>query len=86
MQEHQVGSLNSCFSELQQPACAQRLELEDDHHGYIESRREQLRLQEELSLKEEALRELDTRWEKLRELKNYESTNSSALAFPAFVK
>ena len=43
-QEHQVGSLNSCISELQQQAHAQRLELQDAHHGYIESRRERARL------------------------------------------
>ena len=40
-QEHQVGSLNNCIDELQQQANAERLELEDAHHGYIESRREQ---------------------------------------------
>ena len=39
--EHQVGSLNNCICKLQQHACAQRLELEDAHHGYVESRREQ---------------------------------------------
>ena len=47
-QEHQVGSLNSCIDELQQQAYVQRLELEDAHHGHIESRREQSRQQEEL--------------------------------------
>ena len=56
-QEHQVESLTNCIDELQQQAYAQRLELEDAHHGYIESRREQSRLQEELSMKEKALRE-----------------------------
>ena len=55
-QEHQVWSLNSCIDELQKQAYAQRLEFEDAHHGYIESRREQLRLQEVWSLKEKALR------------------------------
>ena len=57
-QEHQVGSLDNCIDELRQQATAQRLELEDAHHGYIEfeSRREQFRLQEELSTKEKALR------------------------------
>ena len=44
-QEHQVGSLNGWIKELQQQAHAQRLELQDAHHGYIESRREQARLQ-----------------------------------------
>ena len=46
-QEHQVGSLNYCISELQQQAYAQRLELQDAKLGYIESRREHVRLQEE---------------------------------------
>ena len=55
-QEHQVGSLSNCIDELQQQAHAQRLELEDAHNGYLESRREQFRLQEELSMKERALR------------------------------
>ena len=34
-QEHQVGSLNNCISELQQHAYAQRLELRDAQHGYV---------------------------------------------------
>ena len=41
-QEHQVGSLNNCIGELQQQAHAQGPELRDAHHGYNESRREQL--------------------------------------------
>ena len=56
-QEHQVGSLNDCISELQQQAYAQILELQDAQHGFFESRREQVRLQEELSLKEKVLRD-----------------------------
>ena len=32
-QDHQVGSLNTCIDELQKQAYAQRLELEDAHHG-----------------------------------------------------
>ena len=60
-QEHQVGALNNFFNELLQPAYAQRLELQDAHHGCIESRREQVRLQEELSLKEKVLRDNQTR-------------------------
>ena len=60
-EEYQVGSLNSCINELQQQAYAQRLELQDAQHGYIESRREQSRLQEELSMKERALRETQKR-------------------------
>ena len=46
-QEHQVGSLNKCIGELQQQAYALRLALQDAQHGYVESRREQVRLQEE---------------------------------------
>ena len=46
-QEDQVGSLNNCIGELQQQACAQRSELQDAHHGYVESRREQVRLHEQ---------------------------------------
>ena len=55
-QEYKVESLNNCIHELQQQTYTQRLELEDAHHGYAESRREQVRLQEELVMREEALR------------------------------
>ena len=37
------------------------MELQDVHHGYIESRREQVRLQEELSMKEKVLRDTQIR-------------------------
>ena len=53
MLEYKVESLNTCIHELQQQTCAQRLELEDAHHGYLESR-----LQEELVMKEKAFRGL----------------------------
>ena len=43
-QEHKVESLNKCINELQQQAYAQRLDLENAHHGYVEFRREQVRL------------------------------------------
>ena len=56
-QEHKVESLN----ELQQQTCAQRFELEDAHHGYVESRREQVRLREELVMKQKALRDTQIR-------------------------
>ena len=46
---------------------AQRLELQDAQHGYVESRREQVRLQEELSLKEKAFR--DTQMHEMGEMK-----------------
>ena len=54
-QEYKVESLNTCIRELQQQTYAQRLELEDAHLGYVESPREQVRLQEELVMKEKAL-------------------------------
>ena len=60
-QEHKVESLNNCIDELQQQACAQRLDLENAHHGYVESRQEQGRLQEELVMKEKALPETPIR-------------------------
>ena len=60
-QEHKVESLNTCIDELQQQGYAQRLDLDNDHHGYFESRREQGRQQEELVMKEEALRETQIR-------------------------
>ena len=56
-QEYTVESLNTCISEHQQQTYAQRLELEDAHLGYAESRRERVRLQEEFIMKEKALRD-----------------------------
>ena len=56
-QEDKVESLCNCINELQQQASAQRLDLENTHHGYVECRRVQVRLQEELSLKEKVLRD-----------------------------
>ena len=53
-QEHRVESLNNCINELQQKACALRLDLKNTHHGYVESRREQVRLQQELVMKEKS--------------------------------
>ena len=60
-QEHQVRSLYSCINELQQQTYAQRKELQDAHHGCVEFRREQSRLQEELVMKERALRDTQIR-------------------------
>ena len=37
-EEHQVGSLYNCISELQQQAHAQILEVQDAQHGHIEFR------------------------------------------------
>ena len=39
-QEYKVESLDTCIRELQQQTCAQRLELEDAHFEYADSRRE----------------------------------------------
>ena len=60
-QEYKVESRNTCTSEVQQRTYVQRLELEDAYHGYVESRREQVRLQEELVMTEKALRDTQTR-------------------------
>ena len=60
-QEYKVESLDTCISELQQQTYAQRSELEDAHHGYVESRREQVRPQEKLVMKERALRDTQIR-------------------------
>ena len=65
-QDYKRESLNTCISELQQQTYAQRLEFENAHHGYVESRREQVRLQEELVMKEKALR--DTRSRSIHEM------------------
>ena len=55
-QENKVESLDTFMSEHQQQIYAQRLDLEDAHHGYVESQREQVRLQEELVMKKTAFR------------------------------
>ena len=60
-QEYKVASLNTCISEIQQQTYAQRLELEDAHLGYVESRREQVRRQEELVMKEKVFRDAQIR-------------------------
>ena len=71
-----VESLNKCIGELQRQTEEQRLALQDAQHGFVESRREHVRLQEELSIKEKVLRNTQIRnvhqVEKLRELKNSE--------------
>ena len=60
-QEQKVESLNNCINELQQQAYSQRMDLENAHHGCVESRREQVRLQEEFDMKEKATRETQIR-------------------------
>ena len=67
-QEYKVESLDTCIHEFQQHTYAQRLELEEVHHGYVESRREQVRLQEEVVTKENAIR--DTQITSIHEMVN----------------
>ena len=52
MQELHVESLSKCIGELQRQTEEQRLALQDAQYGFVESRREQVHLQEELSMKE----------------------------------
>ena len=69
-QEYKVESLNTCITELQQQTYAQWLDPEDAHHGYVESQREQVRLQKEFVIKEKALRDTQiTSIHKTEELK-----------------
>ena len=60
-QEHKVESLDNYVNELQQQAYARRLELENARHEHVESRREQVRLQKELCMKEKAIRDTHIR-------------------------
>ena len=55
-QELHVESLNKCIGELQRQTEEQRLALQDAQYGLVESRREKVRLQEELSMKEKVHR------------------------------
>ena len=50
MQEIHVESLNKYIGELQRQTEEQKLALQDAQDGFVESRREQVRLQEELSM------------------------------------
>ena len=71
-----MESLHTCNNDLQPETYAQRLELQDAHHGNVQSRREQVRLQEELVMKEKHFEMLRLEVCTRRELKNYDSTNS----------
>ena len=68
-QEYKVEYLSKYISERQQHADVQRLKLEDTHHGYVESRREQVRLQEELAMKEKAIRGTQISMHEMGEMK-----------------
>ena len=60
-QELHVESRNKYISELQQETYDKRLALQDAQYGFVESRREQVRLQEELSMTEKVLRNTQIR-------------------------
>ena len=60
-QELHVESLNKCIGELQRQTEAQRLASQDAQYGFVETRRERARLQEELSMKEKVLRNTQIR-------------------------
>ena len=68
-QDCEVDSLDACIKELQRQAHFQRLELEDAHFGYEESRREQVRLEEELALSERERTLRNTRISNIHEIK-----------------
>ena len=51
-QELHIESLNKCIGELQRQTEAQRLASQDAQYGFVESRREPARLQEELIVHE----------------------------------
>ena len=76
-QECKVDSFNTRMRELQRRTHSQRLELDDAQFGHEESRREQVRLQEELALRERALRDTRIRGiHEMEELRNCKLTNS----------
>ena len=60
-QELHVESLNKCIGALQRQTEGQRLALQDAQCGFVESRREQVRLREVLSMKENFLRNTQIR-------------------------
>ena len=67
-QELHVESLNKCIGEQQLQTEARRLALQDTQYRFVESRRAQVRLQEELSMREKLFEILNpklcTKWEK----------------------
>ena len=60
-QELHVESLNKCIGDLQRQTEEQRLALQDAQYGFVEPTREQIRLQEELSMKQKVLRNTQIR-------------------------
>ena len=81
-QELHVESLNKCINEIQRHTEEQRLALQNAQYGFVESRREQVRLQEVLSMKEQTLTEilkseLCTKWEKCKRAQEITSQTKS---------
>ena len=75
-QERHVESLKKCIGELQRRKEEQRLALLDAQYGFVESRREQVRLQEELSMKEKVVRNTQIRkMHEMGEIKSSRTTN-----------
>ena len=60
-QELHVESLNKCIGELQRQTEEQKMALQDAQYGFVESRRGQVRLQEDLSVKEKVFRNIQIR-------------------------
>ena len=60
-QEPHVESFNKCIGELQRQTEDQILALQDAQYGFVEPGGEQVRLQEELSMKEKVLRNTQIR-------------------------
>ena len=75
-QELHVEPLNKCIGELQRQMEEQRLALPDAQYGFVESGREQVRLQEELSMKEKVLR--NTQIRNMREMGEIKSARTSS--------
>ena len=65
-QEYKVDTLNTCIRDLQRQAHSHRSELYSASCGHEESRREQVRLHEELAPRKKALR--DTRIRNIHEM------------------
>ena len=65
-QECKVDPLNTCIREFQRQAHSNRLDMDNVNKEYVESRREQARLHEELAQREKALR--DTRIRNIHEV------------------
>ena len=70
--EIHVESLNKCIDDLHKRTEVQDTALQDLQHEFVESRREQARLQEELLRKEKALR--DTQIRSMHEFENMKRT------------